>query len=316
MKRLYCIATALLLIVLGTTNAEAQKEKVVDRSREARPSWIGCSTTDYIAVTEVGESLAEATDKAMNSVRQHILSSVAVNVVSTEVMLSRHISLNDMCKVMSNYSSTLMTEAAKIPYLSDISASNAADSYWERIYSRAEKYYRYEFSILYRFTEEMRKELVAQFVEIDNRKMAELERLKSEFESIDDLDRVKDAVYALEALEEYFFDATRRGEAEALRRSYNALYSRVTIAVEEQGEEYCIFSLRIGERRVRSSVGARLRSDAALEMSVEELGGGRYKLTYNGEYASPKDLNSIEIVYPFGGVSVDKTIYFEPTKRE
>jgi hypothetical protein len=139
--------------------------------------------------------------------------------------------------------------------------------------------------------------------------------LKKELNSVDNLDKIKEAVYSLEALTDYFFDATRRDEAEALRRSYRALYSRVTLNVEEEGEGYCIFALMLDERPVRTSVGARLRSNSALEMTVRAIEDGRYKLTYNPEYASPKDLNTIEIIYPFGGISVSTTIYFDAPSK-
>ena len=305
----------MLLLVLGTSTASAQQERVVDQSRATQPTWIGVSTSDYLAVTEVGETLSEATDKAMNTIRQHIINSIAVNVASTEVMLARQVSYDDWNSVMYDYSSVLMTEAAKLPYLCDISVSNAADIYWERIYTRATKSYRYEVSVRYPFDEETRKELVNAFIAIDNGKVAELERLRKEFATIDDLDKIKESVYALEALTGYFFDATRRDEAEALRRSYRALYSRVTLNVEEEGEGYCIFALMLDERPVRTSVGARLRSNSALEMTVRAIENGRYKLTYNPEYASPKDLNTIEIIYPFGGISVSTTIYFDAPKK-
>lgn len=316
MRSVLHIFLTLLFIALGTMAAQAQKERIVEQSRKPRPTWVGLSTSDYLAVTEVGQSISEATEKAMSSVRQHIINSIAVNVSSSEIMISRQVNCNDLSKVMQDYNSVLMTEAAKLPYLSDISVSNAVDIYWERIYSRATKSYRYELSVRYPFNEDTRRELIEAFIAIDNAKVAELEQLERELESIDDMDKVKDAVYTLEALSNYFFDSVRRDEAEALRRSYRALYSRLTIQIEEQGEGYCIYSLRIGERRVTTSVGARLRSDAAVEMMVQALDGKRYKLSYNAEYASPKDINSIDITYPFGGVSITETIYFDaPVQR-
>lgn len=303
-------------LMLSTSSALAQRERIVESSRETRPSWIGCSTTRYLAVTEVGATLAEATDKAMNTLRQHILNSVAVNVSSTEVMVSRQVTVNALMDVMNDYTSVLMTEAAKLPYLNNISPTNASDSYWERIYSRKDKSYRYEFSILYPFDEETRNELIANFLAIDNRKMEEFEALGRQLDTIDDMDKVKEAINSLEALENYVFDGTRRDEVEVLRRNYRSLYSKLVIVVEEQSYGKCIYSLCLGSRRVTTSVGARLRSDAALEMSVKPIDGKRYQLSYNPEYASPKDINSIEIIYPFGGVSVKETIYFDAPAKE
>lgn len=315
MRHISAIATILLLLAVGTTTVHAQQERVVEHSRATRPTWIGLTTPAYLAATEVGDTLSEATDKAMNTIRQHIINSVAVNVASAEVMLSREVTYDDWSSIMCDYSSVLMTEAAKLPYLYDISVSNAADIYWERIYTRSTKSYRYEVSIRYPFSEETRRELVDAFIAIDNAKVEEFTRLRDELATIDNLDKVKNAVNALEALKNYFFDATRKDEAEVLLRNYRALYSRVTLNVEEQGEGYCIFAIMLDGRAVITSVGARLRSDSALEMTVRAVENNRYMLTYNPEYASPKDINSIEIIYPFGGISVSKTIYFDAPSR-
>ena len=61
---------------------------------------------------------------------------------------------------MSDYSSALMTEAGQLPYLNDITLSNAEAVYWERIYSKKTKTYRYEYSVLYPFPEQTRRQLI------------------------------------------------------------------------------------------------------------------------------------------------------------
>ena len=56
--------------------------------------------------------------------------------------------------------------------------SNAEAVYWERIYSKKTKTYRYEYSVLYPFPEQTRRQLIEAFVAIDDAKQAEYERLR------------------------------------------------------------------------------------------------------------------------------------------
>ena len=158
MRRLLILAVSALFLLPLT--ASAQKEKVVERSDKRKPEWIGRSDADAISVTEVGETLAEASERCMASIRQQIVNAVAVNISSTEKMTSRQITRDNLMTVMNDYSSNLMTEAAKLPYISDIALSNAEEVYWERIYSRKDKTYRYEYSVRYPFTEQTRRQLV------------------------------------------------------------------------------------------------------------------------------------------------------------
>ncbi len=303
------------LLTLSTLSAWAQKEKVVEQSDKKRPEWIGCSTLSTIAITETGKTLAEVQEKALASIRQNIINSVAVNITSTEEMTSRQVSKDNLYSVMHDYTSTLMTEAAKLPFMSNISLSNAKDIYWEKIYSKADKTYRYEYSVCYPFDEIERRNLVREFLAIDNKKVAELEALRREAETLTDLDRIPRALNALEELHAYFFDEVRRNETQEVMKNFRGLYKQVSIEVEEEQAGECIYSLRISGRRVVTSIPVRLKSDSALDMAVKAIDNERYMLSYDASYASPRDINSIEISYPMGAVKVSRTITFEAPKN-
>ena len=313
MKRLLSIS--LLLAVFCTpTAAFAQKDKVVEASSKRKPDWIGRSDPSHFAVTEVGETLAAASEKCMASIRQYIVNAVAVNISSAEKMATRQITRDQLVTVMSDYSSVLMTEAGQLPYLNNITLSNAEAVYWERIYSKKTKTYRYEYSVLYPFPEQTRRQLIDAFIAIDDAKQAEYERLRRELGTIADIDRIRQALNELDGLYGYFFDATRKGEVETLRRNYRALYDAVSIEVESEVPGTCVYSLRLNGRPATTAVQPRLKSESVLEMNVKPSGDGRYILTYDPQYASAADVNKIEVLYLFGGTRVSRTIFFNPAE--
>ena len=205
-----------------------------------------------------------------------------------------------------------MTEAGQLPYLNNITLSNAEAVYWERIYSKKTKTYRYEYSVLYPFPEQTRRQLIEAFVAIDDAKQAEYERLRRELGTITDIDRIQLAVNELDGLYDYFFDATRKGDVETLRRNYRALYHAVSIEVESEAPGECVYSLRLNGRPATTAVQPRLKSESVLEMAVKPYGDGRYLLSYDPQYASPTDINKIEVLYLFGGARVSQTIFFNP----
>ena len=61
-----------------------------------------------------------------------------------------------------------------------------------------------------------------------------------------------------------------------------------------------------------AAVQPRLKSESVLEMAVKPYGDGRYLLSYDPQYASPTDINKIEVLYLFGGARVSQTIFFNP----
>lgn len=314
MRRFFNILI-IALLSLSSLPAWAQKDKVVERSDNKRPEWIGCSTSSTIAITETGNTLAEVQDKALASIRQSIINSVAVNITSSEEMTSRQVTHNKQHSITHDYTATILTEAAKLPFMNNISLSNAKDIYWEKIYSKATKTYRYEYSVCYPFDEIERRNLVREFLAIDSAKEAELESLRREVETLTDLDRIPRALNALEELHAYFFDETRRNEVNETKQNFRGLYKQVSIEVESEQRGECIYSLRISGRRVVTSTPVRLKSNSALDMDVKAIDGNRYRLTYDASYASPYDINSIEITYPLGATKVSRTITFDAKRN-
>lgn len=305
---------ALLASLMAPWTAFAQKEKVVEASSREKPGWIGRSDASSICVTEVGETLAQASERCMASIREQIINSVAVNVSSAETMTRRQITRDKLMIVMSYYSSVMMTEAAKLPYLSDISLSNAEAIYWERIYSKQTKTYRYEYSVRYPFGEQTRRQLVDAFVAIDNAKCAEYERLRKEFDTLHNLDRIKQAVNELEGLEKYFFDATRRSDIATLRSNYLLLYDRISIRPESETCGACLFSLRLDGRKVTTSAPPRLKSESAVDMRVSPHADTLYLLTYDPQYAPAADMNRIEVLYLIANRRIGHTFSFDPSQ--
>lgn len=103
--------------------------------------------------------------------------------------------------------------------------------------------------MLYPFPEAARRQLIEAFLAIDDAKQAEYERLRGELETITDLDRIQQNVNELDGLYGYFFDATRKGAVETLKRNYLALYNGLSVEVESETPGACVYSLRLGGRR-------------------------------------------------------------------
>ena len=120
MKRLFCFATALLLL-----GAAVAADKVVDSSARRAPKWIGGMEEDYIIVSAEAGTLADAQQKAMTSVREQIISAVATHVESATSITLYEVSENGDIQSRHEMKSRLSVEAADTPSLSEVSPSRA-----------------------------------------------------------------------------------------------------------------------------------------------------------------------------------------------
>ena len=146
MKRLFCFATALLLL-----GAAVAADKVVDSSARRAPKWIGGMEEDYIIVSAEAGTLADAQQKAMTSVREQIISAVATHVESATSITLYEVSENGDIQSRHEMKSRLNVEAADIPYLSEVSPSRATEYYWMKI-RKSDKSTYYSYHVKYPFT--------------------------------------------------------------------------------------------------------------------------------------------------------------------
>lgn len=307
MKKFVVILFALFLV----TEASAQKEKIVERSAKKAPAWVGITTSDYFAASGRAATLSDAQTDALNQIRQYIIGSVAVNITSVESSFAGQRTKDEVTEVLKRYSSQVDTEAAAMPFLTDISLSNAEAVYWEKIYVKADNRYFYDYHVKYPFTASQRLALTTEFLRLDKAHYAEFLRLKALYDTFTTVEAIDRAIAELDPLIEYFFDKTRRGEAEALQRSFRSAYGNIAIVPLQEQPETCLYALECNGRKLTTTKAPRLKSPTAVDLSVRR-NNDDYLLTYDCAYCRPEDENYIDIAYVFGGRNVRRRIAFDP----
>lgn len=300
-----------LPLLLHAAEASAQKEKIVERSAKKAPAWVGITTADYFAASGRAATLADAQADALNQIRQYVIGSVAVNVTSVESSFAGQRTKDDVAEVLKRYSSQVDTEAAAMPFLTGLSLSNADEVYWEKIYVKAENRYFYDYHVKYPFTASQRLALTTEFLRLDKLHQAEYLRLKALYDTFTTVEEIDRAIAELDPLIEYFFDRTRRGEAEALQRSYRNAYGNIAIVSLQERSEMCLYALECNGRKLTTTKTPRLKSPTAVDLTVRR-NNDNYLLTYDCSYSTPEDDNYIDVTYVFGGRNLRRRFAFDP----
>ncbi len=310
MKKILAILLAVPLL-FHAAEVSAQKEKIVERSAKRAPAWVGITTSDYFAASGRAATLADAQADALNQIRQYVISSVAVNVTSVESSFAGQRTKDEVAEVLKRYSSQVDTEAAAMPFLTDLSLSNAEEVYWEKVYVKASGSYFYNYHVKYPFTASQRLALTTEFLRIDRARYAEFQRLKALYDTFTTVEEIDRAIAELDPLIEYFFDRARRGEAEALQRSYRNAYANIAIVPLQEQPESCIYALECNGRKITTTKTPQLKSPTAVDLAVHR-NNDDYLLTYDCAYSRPEDENYINIAYLFGGRRVHRRLTFDP----
>ena len=289
----------LSVLLLGLEPISAQ-EKVVERSASRAPKWIGITLSDYIITSGEGKTLDAAKDKCLNDIRQAIINGVSVNICSEEQSFTEQRMHNNEEDITSGYSSQVKTIAARMPFIANISLSDA-ELYWERRMDKKSKESHYIAHAKYPFTAVQRMELVVAFKKQDKAQYDKYLALKdhlSKFTSIEEIGRV---ITDLKPLENYFFDSRRKDEVIALMRNYQKMYQAIQIVPYENDLGRHVFYFLLEGRIVETAVAPVIKKQYATNVVVRPIEGGCYEVTYDYDQCLDDDDNSIELIYRIGG---------------
>lgn len=298
-----------LILCTTITLLAAAQEKVIESSAKKSPDWIGANGGGFFTVAATDATLEGAQHKCMEDIKLHIITSVAANIVSDESSFSGQINRNGVFDLLENYSSSVKTQGASLPFLTNISISRAQATYWVKYQNKKDKSTYYKYYIKYPFSEFERRDLVDEFIRIDNTQYEKLQKVKANFDTFSSIEYIDQAIEELNPLIAYFFDNRRSNEAKSLQTLYRKQYENISLMpmTETLGEfAYC---LMLNGRMITTSKKANLKSNCSTDLKVVPSQNG-YSLTYNPEYCRADEDNSVEIGYVFGGKALKYDLIF------
>lgn len=288
-----------------------QKEKIVERSAKKAPEWIGKSNTDYFSVSATAETLEKAKEQCLNEIRQHIISTIAVNITAAEQLMQQSYSSNTLKDALTQYTSQVDTRSAQMPFLTGISLSNAKDVYWERRMVKSDKRYFYIYHVYYPFSEYERADAIAQFKRLDSEYEHKLVVLENKYREFTNLDYIREAIAELNSLSGYFFDSARLARVEALRKAFNNCLADVVVEEGAHGVKQINYTLSLHGRKVTTSRKPTFSSNYADNIKMTPLQDGVYSIKYE-PVAIAGEEHTIEMKYLLDGRTLSHKFLFDP----
>lgn len=211
----------MLAIALSTLlNATAQRVKVLEAHPKKKPSWVNSLEKDYIIVVASSNTLEDAQIKALNKVKEQIISSVAENVTTS----SEYLRSDDNGEIGEVYNVATRTRAANIPFIKGISLNQIDQYYWQKVGNRkVEPVYNYH--IKYPFTETQLRKLVSEYNSADNKLTQQLNDLIEQVDNAETSADLEQARAELRAIKSQFLETDPRAkQAEvAATRAFNLM---------------------------------------------------------------------------------------------
>ena len=292
----YILLCAFLSLV---ASGLAAKDRVVEKSGKT-PDWLMTSDENGFSVFAKSDDINVARDRCLDDIRQYIVNTIASNITSVETNTMDLQNRDGLETLYTTYNSELKTAAAKLPFLTGITLSNALEVYWEKCKSREDGSFYYNYHVLYPFTVAQRNRMIKEFKEYDAEKYGLLMHLKEGYSALSDVSEIDAGIRELEPLVEYFFDDVRKSETESVMRLYRSAYSKISLVPESKEPGRFVYRLVLDGRTVTCSRPPALRSETAVSLELRPYGSS-YELTYDYSLCLPTDDNYVLISYSFPG---------------
>ena len=297
-------ATLLTLLITLSVGGFSQNYKVKESSSRKAPSWYGAMEQGYIITEAITDDLESAKKSCINDVKKMIIDAVAQNVKSSsETNMEQEVVNNQITSFMDEFSYSLKTESANIPYINSVSYSNVEDYYWEKRVDRKSDDVKYLYTIKYPFSSLELKKLVNAFNEQDQMMEGKLTELESAYNDISSVEQVGGALKDLKPLQKYFFDDVRRSKTTALVEKYSSVYGSLSIkrVSDELGKE--TFGIMYGDKLLTYSTPLKVKSNSAFEIEKQKH-GDLWVVSYNYSTCYPEEINFLDISWIIAGRTV------------
>lgn len=285
--------------------------KVVERSDKKRPEWVGQTIPGYLTFSAESDNLELAKQKCMDNIKNEIINAIAVNISSESSMMTEQTKQNDTYSTNEYFRNEFKSRAVQLPFVSGITIANAEDSYWEKLYDKKQKKYHYVFFLKYPFSRMERNRLIAEFQAYDEEKYNQLLSIKKEAEQLNNLDDVRSLTLALNPLINYFFDETRKQEAQSLQEDLRQIHKKVQVNTLSNELGTYHYALLLNGHKATQAKMPNARSEFAQNISVVPNIDTTFTVTYEYEGCLPEDENAIDLLFNFGGTTQRHRFYFD-----
>ncbi len=217
-------------------------ERVVKRSSRNQPNWVYGMQSGYFISTGAGQSYEEAQTNAITNLKDMIIKSIAVQVISkSEAQTNERIN-EEFSDYLSTYENNIEVYSEYFKPLKGVSASKVEDFYWEMVKTQDGKEVRYH--IKYPFSNVQLQSLITDFEALNAEMELKLQAIEENGDNYTSLEMIIDDIRKVENLMSMLPRSKRQ---RALRKieELEAVLDDISFIVLDDSSGYLSYELRL-----------------------------------------------------------------------
>lgn len=288
----------------------AQDFKVLERSEKKTPDWVGRSGDGFICVSAKADDMETARTQCMRSIKVEIIEAIALNVVSESKSYMMNKQTNDVNEFVDEFMSNSTTKAAQLPFITGISPSKIAETYWEKVQDKSTRKVSYMVAVKYPIDEGELNKYRQEFLALDKSMEQQTIELENKVRNLSSIEELDNGLIKIEECIEYFFDSRRLKWAEGIAEQYRLIPSRLSVHGKAGRTDSYTVWIELDGRKITPAGNPKLTSNCAGDLKFTR-DGQDYIITYDTADCLSDEQNTIEVSFRIKGKTLREKFIIE-----
>jgi|GEM_PF-619251 len=272
-------------------------EKIAKRSHKSQPSWLYGMVPGYFITSGTGSSFEEAQKDALVHLKDQVIQSIAVQVVSKTQSNTRESFDTEIADYLSTYENNIEVYSEYFEPLKGISASKVEDFYWHRYKETGKNMIRYH--IKYPFSDVQLKSLISDFEALEaemESKLLQIEKNGEHYESaeeiVEDIRNIDELITML--------PRSKRQRALVKKESLEETLDDISFIVLGDSSGYLLYELRLYGDPIQVMKAPDIF--ASCDISIREFKSFKFQniIVYDRSDCVPGKDEKLTVQYKFG----------------
>ncbi len=292
------------MVILGL--AGCKNAHIIQSSRKEAPNWVHGLAKNFIIVNGTGENHEQAKLNALSRIKEDIINSVAVHVVSkTQYRTVESSEANSIDEFVQVYNNNLEVNSDYFDALKGISLSKAEDFYWE--IHRRDGYERVVYHIKYPFRESELGMLISEYERLTRELSSKLDSLTQRGYDFGTVEAIYTDIRTLEDLK-YIMPGSKQTIAQNKIYDLEDLMTEIRVKTLSDSIGYLRYALDLNGNTIKSEKSPEITASCPIKVERFRAYPDVNELKYSTVECDFAQDQMLSVTYKYGGYKIRRSI--------
>ena len=278
-------------------------ERVVKRSQRKQPNWVYGMMPNYFITSGAGSSYEEAQVNALMNLKDMIILSIAVQVISKSQSNTSETIDKEIADYLSTYEANIEVYSEYFKPLKGISASKVEAFYWEKIKSDGKEEIKYH--IKYPFAQSALQSLIRDFEALDAEMEAKLKAVEDNGRQYSEVEGIIDDIRMIENLKASL-PRSKKERAQVKLEQLESTLDDISFIVLDDSSGFLSYDLRLYGEPISISKAPEIY--ATCPITIKEFKSFQFKndIRYNRNKCESSKEEKLTVEYKYADLKLKR----------